>query len=147
MLVGCPERQATTAPVSTSQPAEGSPAPTTEPADEPQTQPARPVDPNHVRVRIRSLTDPQNGWLRIEELQPDADGAWATGDFLLDNKLIIETENVAQFSIDLSQIRINWDRRVVLRIDGYASELTPKRRPLLHLRRSPAGSWDVVEPE
>jgi len=146
-VAGCPERRSGTPAVATSQPADNSRSPTTQPAADAQTQPAPPADPNHVRVRIGSLSDPQDGWLRIETLQPDAHGAWATGDFIPDNRIIIETEHVEQFSLDLSQIRINWDRRVILRIDGFASELTPKRRPLLHLRRSPAGSWDVVEPE
>jgi hypothetical protein len=100
-----------------------------------------------VEVRITTLSDPQDGWLRIDALRPDAPGAWATGYFLEDpNKIVIETENVAEFSIDLPQLHVNWDRRVILRIDGHSSELIRKRRPILHLRRSPAGSWDVVEP-
>lgn len=108
----------------------------------------RPKHPDHrVEVRVRTLSDPQDGWLRIEVIHPDAPGAWATGAFIRQkNKILIETENVDEFSIRLPQLHVNWDRRVILRIDGHSSELKWKRRPILHLRRSPAGSWDVVEP-
>lgn len=122
---------------------------TTESAVEAQPPPpAAPSDPDHrVEVRVRTLSDPQDGWLRIEAIHPDAPGAWATGAFIREkNKIVIETENVDEFSIRLPQLHVNWDRRVILRIDGHSSELKWKRRPILHLRRSPAGSWDVVEP-
>ncbi|MHC4093175.1 MAG: hypothetical protein ACYSVY_23390 [Planctomycetota bacterium] len=143
-IAGCPKRESAGPPVTTSKPAATSqPAPTSQPG-QPQTQPAD--RPDSVEIRIQTLADNQDGWLRIEAIRSGAHGAWATGSFVPRNKIIIETEDVEQFSIDLSQLRINWNRRVVLRIDGHASELTKKRRPVVHLRRSPAGSWDVVQP-
>jgi hypothetical protein len=139
---GCPKPDSPGQPVATSKPA------TTESTVEVQPPPpAAPSAPDHrVEVRVRTLSDPQDGWLRIDAIHPDAPGAWATGAFIREkNKIAIETENVDEFSIRLPQLHVNWDRRVILRIDGHSSELKWKRRPILHLRRSPAGSWDVVE--
>ena len=143
VIVGCPKQENAHSPATTRPAVTSQPAPASRPAQA-TTQPASP--PNHVQVRIHTLADPQDGWLRIEAIRSDAPGAWATGRFVFDNKIIIETEDVEQFSIDLSQIRINWNRRVILRINGYSSELTKKRRPLVHLRCSPTGSWEVVKP-
>lgn len=139
VCAGCPQADSAGDPVATSKPAMVQPAP--------QPLPAAPDPNNRVEVRVQTLSDPQDGWLRIEVLHPDAPGAWATGEFILErNKLVIETENVDEFSIALPQLRIDWGHRVILRIDGHSSELIPKRRAILRLHRSPAGSWDVVEP-
>ncbi len=139
VLSGCPRADSAGDPVATSRPAIAQP--------DPQPPPAAPDPHNRVEVRLRTLSDPQDGWLRIEALYPDAPGAWATGEFIRDrNKVVVETENVDEFSIALPQLQIDWDHRVILRIDGHSSELMPKRRAILRLRRSPAGSWDVVEP-
>jgi hypothetical protein len=144
VLSGCPRADSAGDPVATSKPAIAQPVPQ---PHAPQPPPAAPDPHNRVEVRVRTLSDPQDGWLRIEALHRDAPGAWATGEFIRDrNKVIIETENVDEFSIALPQLRIDWEHRVILRIDGHSSELTPKRRAILRLRRSPAGSWDVVEP-
>jgi len=143
VIAGCPKQENAHSPAAATRPAVTSqPTPASQPAQATTPTTSR---PNHVELRIHTLTDPQDGWLRIEAIRSDAPGAWATGRFVFDNKIIIETEDVEQFSIDLSQIRINWNRRVILRINGYSSELTKKRRPVVHLRRSPAGSWEVVK--
>lgn len=139
-VCGCPEPEPTTQPVATSRPAAVAPAPETPPSPTP--------DPHQrVEVRVRRLTDPQDGWLRIEAIRTDAPGAWATGEFLQeDNKIVIETEDVDRFSIRLPELHADWDHRVVLRIDGHSSELKRKRHPILHLHRTPTGAWEVVEP-
>ncbi len=140
---GCPKSEVPRQAVSTTKPAEpiaGQPT-VPLPAD------AHPGDDHRVEVRIATLADPQTGWLRIESIRESAIGAWATGSLTREaNKLVIDTEHVEQFSIDVSKLRLDWTHRVVLRIDGRSSELTRKRDPVVHLRRSPAGSWDVVEP-
>ena len=149
MMAGCPKQENDRPPVATSRPARlPPPAAASQPGPASQTtQPAAAASrpSNRVEIRIRTLADPQDGWLGIEAIRQGAPGAWATGALVLDHKIVIDTEDVEQFSIDLSQLHVNWNRRVILRIDGHASELTKKRRPVLHLRRSPAGSWDVVE--
>ncbi|MCP4246676.1 MAG: hypothetical protein GY778_06475 [bacterium] len=145
VVSGCPRQERAEPTVTTSRPATAAeptepsePAPTSQPA-------ATEFDPNRVTNRIRTLADPQDGWLRIEALRDGAPGAWATGWFIPRRKIVIDTEEVDQFSIDLAQLDIDWSRRVVLRINGHSSELSRKPRRTLHLRRSPAGSWDVVE--
>lgn len=81
----------------------------------------------------------------MEKVAEDAPGGWATGRFIGDeNKLVIDTENVARFSADLTQMGIDWSRRVVLRIDGTSYELSHDNYPTLRLQRTPGGNWDRV---
>jgi len=144
---GCPEptghRETTTKPAPKDASAGGRPRPASQPA---ASQPISQPDPNFVSVRVRQVTDPQDGWLLIEAIGEGAPGAWATGRFIPDRRIEIETENVEQFSIDISRMAINWDRRVVLRINGRASELTRKRHPVVHLKQDATGAWNVVKP-
>lgn len=63
-----------------------------------------------------------------------------------DDKLTINTKNVRGFELDLTRLRLNWNRGVVLRLDGYNSELTRKRWPRLVFVRNASGAW-VVEGE
>ncbi len=145
LAAGCPEPATNSPPVATSRPAEASVA---EPPPSPATQPARPVPSqrnNFVELRINHLNDPQDGWLRIEAMREGAPGAWATGHFILDRKIEIETEHVDQFSIDVSRLRINWNRRVILKIDGRASQLSRKKSPVVHFKRDRTGAWNVVK--
>jgi hypothetical protein len=141
---GCPDSDTGRPPVATTKPIAPEQIDATAPT--PAELTTQPDNGDHVEVRIVALSDPQRGWLRIESIRDSAMGAWGTGDFLAEqNKIVIDTENVDQFTINLSKLRLNWNRRVILRIDGHSSELTPKRRPILRLRRSPAGGWKVVE--
>ena len=105
---------------------------------------------DQVTVTIADLepyepAEPEARWLAVERIAEGADGAWATGGLVSANKIVIETENVAQFRLDLDQIPVDWSRRVVLRIDGRPSELTREHYPTLRLRRSPTGGWLPVE--
>ena len=87
------------------------------------------------------------GWVQVEVLRPKVDGGWATGDFLeARNKIEIKTRGVKQFSIDLSKLRINWDRLVVIGIDGRNAELRRRNTDLLHIARDDHGKWVVLEP-
>ena len=58
---------------------------------------------------------------------------------------MIETENVRQFSIDTSRLELNWSGRVWVRINRYSFELAHKRHPVVHLRETQTGAWEVVE--
>lgn len=62
-------------------------------------------------------------------------------------KLIIDTANVSRFTLDLSRVTLNWDRRIVLRIDGFNRELTRKNYPILKYRRTSTGGWRLEEKE
>ncbi len=107
-------------------------------------------DPNRVSVSIEQLENlasetTADRWLRVVKLADKASGGWATGAFTPANRITIETRSVLEFSMDLSRIPINWNRRVVLRIDGHTSELTRAHYPVIRLRRSPTGGWNVVD--
>ncbi|MFQ5489567.1 MAG: hypothetical protein ACE5GE_02495 [Phycisphaerae bacterium] len=136
-LIGCPKAEHEAARVATTKPAE----PQAPPAP---TPPAEPDPENRVEIRLLSLDEQQDGWLRIEAIRKGATGAWAGGSNPTPGRIVIDTENVDRFSINCAQLHIDWSGRVVLRIDGRSSELTRKKRPLIHFQRSPAGSWDVV---
>jgi hypothetical protein len=91
--------------------------------------------------------DDTERWLVVEEATSSTEGAWATGSFDAErNKLTIVTEHVRQFSIDTDRIPIDWDRLVVLRIDGSNSELRKRDYPVLHIARDAHGRWVVLDP-
>jgi len=82
----------------------------------------------------------------IKEADAHTRGAWADGWLEGDNKIVINTDNVHVFRLNLSRLRINRDKRLILRLDGYSSELRRDRPPLIHFRRTPAGAWEVFDP-
>ncbi len=87
------------------------------------------------------------GWVQVEVLRAKAEGGWATGDFHeARNKIQIQTRGVKQFSLDLSKLEINWDRLVVISIDGRNAELRKRDFDLLHIARNDHGKWVVQEP-
>jgi hypothetical protein len=91
------------------------------------------------------VDDQQKGWLRIEKLQPDVAGGWATGDVdTKRNRITLITHNVTEFSFDRREIPIRWDRRVLLRINAQSMELARKDRAVIRFRQSPTGAWDIV---
>ena len=74
-------------------------------------------------------------------------GGWATGAFdRQKNKLDVRTSDVRQFAIDVERIAIDWQRLVVISIDGKNSELRKRDVSLLHFRLDDHGQWVVVEP-
>lgn len=113
--------------------------------------PARVEPPKEVTADVPGDLDAllavdSDRWLHVEGLREGAEGGWATGDFVkASNKIVIDTEGVARFAVDLDRIDIDWTRRVVLRIDGSNSELTRKHFPTLRLQRSRPGSWTPVK--
>ena len=95
----------------------------------------------------RHLAEAADRWLFVEKAKDAAPGGWATGSFdQQKNKLDIHTRDVRQFVIDVSRIRIDWQRLVVLSIDGKNSELRRRDFSLLHFRLDDHGQWVVVEP-
>jgi len=89
----------------------------------------------------------QTQWLRVLEVRTRAAGAWATGRFDEErNKLQIETHDVQRFSIDTERVAIDWNRLVILSIDGHNAELRRRESTLLHLSIDPHGRWQVEEP-
>jgi hypothetical protein len=100
--------------------------------DEPAPQ-APEADPDH--------------WLVVTETAKDSKGGYATGSFMPErNKIVLTTRDVESFTIDTSRISIDWDRLVVISIDGVNSELRKRDYDLLHFARDKYGAWRVVEP-
>jgi hypothetical protein len=98
-------------------------------------------------VRLPDDADAVDRWLFVEKAKDGVPGGWATGSFdRQKNKLDIHTRDVRQFVIDISRIRIDWQRLVVLSIDGKNSELRRRDFSLLRFRLDDHGQWVVVEP-
>lgn len=94
---------------------------------------------------MKSADDEQRGWLRIESLDANAPGGWASGHRPSPDRLVIEAENVHQFSVDLSQLELDWGNRVWMKINRHTFELGHKRHPVVHFRETKAGAWEVIE--
>lgn len=106
-----------------------------------------PVDPARDGVPPPVWVDEPDRWLMVEKVMDRATGGWATGSFIQErNKLVIETHNVGQFAIDTGRIPIDWERLVILGIDGRNSELRKRDYPVLHIARDDYGQWVVLEP-
>ena len=87
----------------------------------------------------------RSGWLKIELLREDATVGWATGSIHPgSNSIEIETEGARRILLDLSQIHVDWSRRVILRIDGQGSQLLHGKTQIKHLEVTPAGLWRVI---
>jgi len=84
-------------------------------------------------------------WVRIESLREGAEVGWATSSIDSNaNAIVIETEGARGLVLDLSNIHVDWNRRVILRIDGQGSQLLHGKSQVKHLEVSPAGRWRVV---
>ena len=103
------------------------------------------TDTESPEFRIEDFeSEPDPGWLRIEAVAGDAQGAWATGAFVAGNKIVIETQDVKRLALDLARIPVDWDRRAILRINRTTFELTRKHYPNLRLQRTPGGGWEAI---
>ena len=134
--------QQTDSDVPASSPAPASAPATTPPATPPAEPPAR-IDPFAYYINdVNALPD---GFLVIESADDTGNRAWIEGSVIGDDRIVIQTNNVLQFRLDIGEVRINWDKRIVLRIDGYNSELTRKRWPRFSLIRTSTGAWTAVD--
>ncbi|NOT02084.1 MAG: hypothetical protein HOP29_15840 [Phycisphaerales bacterium] len=95
-------------------------------------------------LRAVELPDSAERWIRGERLIDGVKGGWVTGAVSPENRVVIETDGLEQVVLDLSRVPADWNRRVILRIDGHTSELTRAHFPTLRLRRSPTGGWLAV---
>ncbi len=129
-------------------PTASSSASDTEPASQkaPVNSPAEVAPPAATDVNTDDLLDP-NRWLVVTKSRPKSDGGWATASFDQDsNKLTIKTRGVQRFTIDTGRIPINWERVVVLSLNGRNSELRQRKVDVLHFERGGHGQWIIVDP-
>ena len=98
-------------------------------------------------IEIPAEVDDPARWLWVEEGRDGAEGAWATGSFdSKRNKLSIKARDVRRFTIDVGRIPIDWERLVILSINGRNSELRRRNHTLLHFVLDEYGRWTVAEP-
>lgn len=112
-------------------------------SEEPIPEPDAP-EPDAVGV---ATVPAESDWLHVDAIRPKVDGGWATGDFFEPrNKIEIHTRGVKQFSLDLSKLNINWDRLVIIGIDGRNAELRKRNADVIHIARDKNNKWVVREP-
>jgi hypothetical protein len=113
------------------------------PVDQPPIQPPRQQEPAPVTIQLSDRTR----WYYAEQYDREAelDSFQATFDRKR-NKIDVQTHGVTQFTIDTSRIPIDWERLVILGIDGRNSELRRRDFDLLRFRRDKYGQWMVLEP-
>ena len=98
------------------------------------------------RVSIGFEVNDPDQWLFVEKTRGKADGGWATGLFIPDrNKLVVDTKDVERFAIHVARIPIDWERLVVLRIDGVNTELRKRDLSVYHFEVDEHGQWVVTE--
>lgn len=98
-------------------------------------------------IRTPVKTDDPDRWLRVEKTREGTPGGWATGSFdPKRNKLTIHTRNVEQFAIEVRRVPIDWERLVVIGINGRNAELRKRNYSVLHFARDRHGQWVVIEP-
>jgi hypothetical protein len=89
----------------------------------------------------------QTRWYYVEQHEPEADPQAFNATFdAKRNKLDVQTNGATQFAIDTSRIPIDWERLVILGIDGRNSELRRRDFDLLRFKQDKYGQWVVVEP-
>jgi hypothetical protein len=112
-------------------------------ADTAQPAPVSPPAPFEVIDGEEDLTR----WLFVQKTREGAKGGWTSGSFDRPrNKLEIQTQDVQQFALHLERVPIDWNKLVVLSIDGKNSELRRREHSRIHMRLDEHGKWTVVEP-
>jgi hypothetical protein len=104
-----------------------------------------PVEPAPLETRTTPPSRLHPGWLQITDRRDNQERAWVEGHVIGDDKLVIDTHNVAQFDLDISRLQLNWSTQIVLRLDGHTSQLTRKPGPIKTFLLSRAGAWHVVD--
>lgn len=108
------------------------------------TEPPAP-EPSGPLPSIGAVDDER--WLNVIEARKGSQGGWATGSFDAErNRITIRTRDVRRFILDTGRIPIDWDRLVVLSIDGRTSELRKRDHPLLYFTLDEHGEWVIAEP-
>lgn len=83
--------------------------------------------------------------IAINTLESGVEGGWAEAYIEEGNRIVVLEEHVASFTIQLEPTQINWDERVVLKINDDVMQLTPKDSPMITFVRTPAGIWQVLD--
>ena len=105
------------------------------------------AQPPSSRFEVVDVEEEADRWLFVEKTRDGAKGGWASGSFDRSrNKLEIRTEDVEQFGLYLERVPIDWDKLVVLSIDGKNSELRRRDHSRIRVQLDQHGKWAVLEP-
>ncbi|NOX57299.1 MAG: hypothetical protein GXP29_00375, partial [Planctomycetes bacterium] len=106
---------------------------------------SEPEPPGPLDFQPPSQSGLEQGWASIDEHADPMQRACLEGTVNRSDKIVIDTNNVRRFTLELPHLHVNWKKRIALRIDGSTSELTRKRWPRITLERTPSGAWVVVK--
>ncbi len=107
----------------------------------------QPVLSQPARVEIDAAVSDPDRWLYAEAAMDPARGGWVSGTFDAErNKLSIRTKDVRRFAVDAGRVPIDWNKLVILSIDGRNSELRRRDFVVYHFDRTDHGEWVVKEP-
>ena len=121
--------------------------PPTKPEPTPPPPPVEPQVVQEVPPTTGELPIDPLRWVYVERIKDGASDPWANGAFdSARNKLSIETHDVRRFAVDVSRIPINWERLVILSINGRNSELRRRDFHVYHFEHDKYGRWAVMEP-
>ena len=121
------------------------PEPPVSPTVETDAKPP-PATPIAASEALPPAPDDPTRWLFAEAPTDSAKGGWIEGSFdPQKNRIDIRTRDTARFSLDTSRIPIDWDKLVVIQIDGKGSELKHRDNPLVHFEHDGLGHWKVAD--
>lgn len=85
-------------------------------------------------------------WLYAEQFVAGTKDGFVEGDFSAQrNRLTIKTHAVTRFALDTRYIAVDWDKLVVIQINGHNSELKRRDDPVLHFVLDKYHQWVVEE--
>jgi hypothetical protein len=105
---------------------------------------ASPTTTGRIVVRVLRPSDPQSGWLTIEEVHKEGKPATAIGTVIGPRKLEVTTENVKSIRINLPKAGMPTNRRVILRIDHQGIEITGRYGPTARFTSTVNGNWSAA---
>ncbi|MBI4718694.1 MAG: hypothetical protein HY763_12880 [Planctomycetes bacterium] len=145
VLIGCKEEPAATVPATSPEAPPATEETSAEAAHRDREPGADPWEQARHRLAVEML-EPADRWLVVEEARQGAPGAWATGSFDRErNRITIRTKDVERFALHLAMVPVDWEKLVILRIDGSSSELRKRETSVLHLMRDAQRRWVVIE--
>jgi hypothetical protein len=98
-------------------------------------------------IKIPPEAIDEDRWLYVLKVRDGEPGAWATGSFDPErNKIDIHTNAATVFAIDVSRMPIDWEKLVIIGIDGVNSELRKRDYFVLQFALDEQKQWVVVEP-
>jgi len=105
----------------------------------------KPVEPQ-APIVLPSEPDHSARWLIASNPREGAKGGWVEGSFdPKRNHIDIRTKDIERFDLDTGRLPIDWNKLVVIEIDGKSAELRKRENPVIEFEPDGAGHWKVKE--